>query len=386
MNLALKDIAFSPARFALTVAGVAFLITAAVGMIGLYRGIVADALMIVDSVGADLWVVQGERNGPFSEASSIPANLDRRVEGVPGVASVRRFIQISQQFDHRGRSMRASIVGIDRPGDDGAWISLLAGRRLAAGHYEAIVDESVGLSVGDTVRLARDDYTIVGVSRGMVDMSGDGMMFVTINDAMTIAARRTGEEARLARARAVAQGLPALAGESPQAGKVSAVLVRLRAGADPAAVAARIAAWGDVSVLSRQDQRDLLLNERLWRLRVQILAFTVVLLVVMTIVISLIIYTMTIEKLHQIAMLKLMGARSRMIVMMIAQQAALIGLTGYAAGLAVAALVFPYFPRRVAMEANDLGALLLAVAVIVSAASLVGIHRALQVRAQEVLA
>ncbi|WMS43887.1 FtsX-like permease family protein [Acuticoccus sp. MNP-M23] len=380
MNLALKDILHAPARFALTVACVAFLITAASGMVGLYRGIVADALLIVERVGADLWIVQKDKAGPFSERSVIPASLERRVAGLAGVSNARRFVQLSQQFAHEGHPLRAAIVGVDVSADDGDWIALSRGRMIRRGRFEAVADRSVGLSLGDRVTIAGEDYAIVGLAEGMVDLAGDGMMFLAINDVLAIAGHRTAAEIRASGHHA---GSAASKGGDPE---VAAILATLEPGADAAAVIAAMEAWGDVSVLTRDDQRRLLLDQRLWRLRVQILAFTLVLLAVTTIVVSLIVYTMTMEKLHTIAMLKLMGARRRVIAAMILQQAALIGVMGFAAGLALAAAVFPHFPRRVLIEPMDAAVLFAAVAVLAITAGLVGIRRATRVRAQDVLA
>jgi putative ABC transport system permease protein len=386
MNLAFKDVRHNFLRFLLTMAGVGFLIMASTGMIGLYRGIVEDALLVVNKIGADLWVVQGGRSGPFSESSAVSADMDRRVEGIAGVASVRRFVQISQQFDFEGRDLRASITGLDFPKDRGEWVQLQEGRYLNAGHFEAIADESIGLALGDQVHLGRDDFLIVGLTHGMVDASGDGLMFVTVNDAMAIARRRTSEEILLARA-AAGRTTAVNSSESsvPQDSKIAAVLVTLDKGADEKRVRTDVLAWGDANILSRADQRDLLLNQRLWRLRLQILAFTGVLLVVMAIVISLIIYMLTMEKLHQIAMLKLIGARNSVIVTMIAQQSFLIGGGALVLGLAMSQLVFPFFPRRVVIDPSDFAGLALAVGAVCTFASLLGIWRALKIRAQEVL-
>ncbi|MCM5554121.1 ABC transporter permease [Pleomorphomonas sp. NRK KF1] len=384
MNLALKDVRHNFGRFLMTVAGVAFLVTASIGMIGLYRGIVADALLVIDRIGADLWVVQGGRAGPFSESSAISSDMDRRVEGVDGAAGVRRFVQISQQFEHEGRTLRASLTGLDYPRDTGAWVPLVSGRHLANGHFEAIADASVGLVLGDVVRLGLDDFTIVGVTRGMVDISGDGLLFVTVNDAMAVAQRRTSEEVLLARG-ASGRATSGSGSSVAQDSKIAAVLVTLDPAADEAAVRRAILAWGDANVLSRADQRNLLLDQRLWRLRIQILAFTGVLLVVMAIVISLIIYMLTQEKRHQIAMLKLIGARNGVIVGMISVQAYLIGAGGLVLGLGLSNLIFPFFPRRVVIDPGDIVLLALAIAVISGFASLLGISRALKVRAQEVL-
>jgi len=385
VNLAWKDIRYSPARFLLTVFGVAFLMTAVIGMAGLYRGIVDDALLVVNRIGADLWVVQGGRAGPFAEGSAIPSQVDRRVEGVAGVGEVRRFTQFSQQFDFEGRPRRATITGLDFPKDDGAWIDLVAGRHLGRGHYEAIADASTGLALGDQVRLGLDRFTVVGLTTQMVDSAGDGLLFVTINDAVAIAQRRTSEEVLLARARRgdqrVVSGEPSVAQDS----KIAAVLVELAPAADPAAVRAAVERWGDVSILSAEQQRDLLLNARLWKLRVQILAFTVLVVVITCIVVSLIIYTMTIEKLHQIALLKLIGARNSVIVAMIGQQAAMIGAFGFALAVAVSAVIFPFFPRRIVITPVDLGLLLCIDAAICAVGSWVGVARALKVNAREVL-
>lgn len=388
MNLAIKDIRFNLARFALTALGIGFLLMGAIGALGLYRGIVADALLVIENVGADLWVVQGERVGPFAEGSSISSTMDRRVEGVEGIASVRRFVQFSQQFAFEGKTRRATITGLDYPKDDGAWFDVIAGHHLKASHFQAIADDSIGLPLGATVRLAKDDYRIVGLTHGLVDSAGDGLMFVSINDAMAIASRRPGEQVLLAREAAgntARQGDSATQSSVPQDSKIAAVLVSLAPGADAARVKASILAWGDTNVLSGAEQRDLLLNQRLWRLRVQILAFSSVLLLVTTIVISLIIYTLTMEKLHQIALLKLLGARNSAIIAMILQQAALIGFFGFGLAMLLSHLTFPNFPRRIVMLPQDLGMLFAILCVICLVASWFGIAQALKVRAQEVL-
>lgn len=117
----------------------------------------------------------------------------------------------------------------------------------------------------------------------------------------------------------------------------------------------------------------------------QILAFTGVLLVVTGIVVFLIIYMLTMENLHEIAMLKLIGADNSVIIVMIAQQAFLIGASGLGLGPALSRLVFPFFPRKVLILPGDVALLGIAVAVICAFASLLGISRALKVRAQEVL-
>jgi putative ABC transport system permease protein len=380
MNLALKDIRHNLLRFILAALGVGLLMSATIGMSGLYRGIVFEAMLIVNSVGADLWVVEGGRFGPFAEPSAVPGNLDRRVEGVSGVESTRRFIQYNQQFDINGKSMRVAVTSVDFPRDGGDWIPLIAGRHFQASRFEAIADVSLGLAVDDRLKLGREIYTIVGVSRGQVDMAGDGMLFVSIADAQQINRMLPSEAILLNRA---AKGRSRMGGG--EGGSVAAVMVKLKPGADAEAVRETIMRWGDVEVLTRQDQQTMLLDSRLWRLRIQILAFTAMTLVVCGTVIALTIYTMTLEKISQIALLKLIGARDWVIVKLIAQQSLMIGAIGFVFGLVDSVLLYPHFPRKVLMLPTDLAVLGGVLIVISLLASFFAIRRALSVRAQEVL-
>ncbi|WP_217632160.1 ABC transporter permease [Rubrimonas cliftonensis] len=287
-------------------------------------------------------------------------------------------MQSDQQIVHEGARKRATVVGLDYPTDAGGWVTLARGRPLATGRQEVIADESLGLAIGDRIELARDRYEVVGLARGMVSAMGDGLIFVSINDALDITRRKASEEIRLGRA---AAGLD----EVPSDSKIAAIIVDLEPGADKAALVRAVASWGDANILSTAEQRDLFLNQRLWRLRVQVLAFTAVLLVVTAVVMSLIVYTMTLEKLPQISLLKLIGARDRHIYGLIVQQALMIGLGGYALGVAVAYLVFPLFPRRIVLDPLDLAAMLGVVLVIGLAAAQLGVRRAMQAKPQDVL-
>jgi hypothetical protein len=72
MNLASKDIRHNVGRFALTTLGVGMLLMVVMGMGGIYQGIVEDATLLIDRIGADLWIVQRHTRGPFAEVSRVP--------------------------------------------------------------------------------------------------------------------------------------------------------------------------------------------------------------------------------------------------------------------------------------------------------------------------
>ena len=89
MNLALKDIRHNLGRFALTTVGVGLLLMVVMGMGGIYRGVIEDATLLMDRVGADRWVFQRSTRGPSPEISRVPPNLVNHLQAVPGVRRVR---------------------------------------------------------------------------------------------------------------------------------------------------------------------------------------------------------------------------------------------------------------------------------------------------------
>lgn len=403
MNLAAKDIRHNFGRFALTTIGIGLLLMIVMGMGGIYRGLIREATLLVENIGADLWVVQTGTRGPFAEISRVPSNLEDRTRAVPGVATARRFVSHTIQRDDHGMPLRVVVQGLSWPEDRGDWVPLVAGRALRQAHYEMIADQSLRLSIGQQLKLGRDVYEVVGITSGMVGSGGDGLGFFTVADAESIQFELSGEALRLdrearrarvesvdlgqtqpllvERARGPAGGVPALG--PPQ---VSAVMLTVAPGADPAAVAEAIAKWPDVTVYTRQQQIDLLLSGMVERARRQLGLFRVLLVVISTIIMALILYTLTMDKLHDIAMLKLMGARNRVIVGLILQQALLIGALGYGLAYWLGTQAFPKFPRLVVIEGGDLLMLGLVVLGISVLASLVGIIKAMRVEPNKVVA
>ena len=171
MNLAVRDIRHNSGRFAFTTVGIGLLLMIVMGMGGIYRGLIFEATLLVDRVGADLWVVQGNTRGPFAEISRLPANLEDRVRAVPGVAGARRFVSHTIQREHQGRPLRMVVQGLSWPEDKGEWVPLVTGRPLGQAHYEMIADRSLGLPAAwqalaaarppDAVPIHEGDTTIV---------------------------------------------------------------------------------------------------------------------------------------------------------------------------------------------------------------------------------
>jgi putative ABC transport system permease protein len=246
-------------------------------------------------------------------------------------------------------------------------------------------------------------YEVVGQTRGLVGSSGDGLAFFTVSDAQAIQFDVPGEAIRLERAArraraervdlgrlqpllldraaGLAHGIPAFA--LPQ---VSAVLVTLQPGADAEAVRGILKTWSDITVYSTFEQKQLLLSGMVDKARRQLGLFRALLIVISTIIIALIIYTLTLDKIRDIALLKLIGARNRVIGGLILQQALFMGAGGFGLAWWLGQLVFPHFPRLVLLETTDLISLGVTVLAISTLASVLGIWKALGVEPNTVLA
>ncbi len=402
MNLAVKDIRHNLGRFALTGIGIGMLLMIVMGMLGIYRGLIQDATLLIDRIGADLWVVQLHTRGPFAEVSRVPRNLVDRVASVPGVRNAREFVYHTIQRERDGRPLRLGVLGLSWPEDKGQWLPLIAGRPLAQAHFEMIADQKLGLRLGERMRLGKDTYTVVGITRGMVTSGGDGLAAFSLMDAQAIqfdlpaeavrlerAARRARTSASdigatqplvLERASGASAAIPAL---GPPV--LSAVMASLSPGVDAESVQQVLSGWSDVSVFSREEQQRLMLEGAVEMARRQIGLFTALLTVISAIIMALILYTLTMEKVHSIALLKLIGARNRVILGMILQQAVFLGAIGYGLAYAVGRQVFPRVPRRVVVLPEDLLLLAAVVAGISVAASLLGMWKALRVDPNEAL-
>jgi putative ABC transport system permease protein len=403
MNLASKDIRHNFGRFALTTLGVGMLMMVVMGMGGIYRGLVEDATLLIDRVGTDLWIVQRDTRGPFAEVSRVPPNLSHRALAVPGVQSTREFAYHTIQRERNGKPLRIAVLGLGWPTDRGEWVPLTAGRPLAAGHFEMIADASLGLALGETIQLGKETYRVVGLTSSMISSSGDGLAFFTISDAQAIQFDNPGEAVRLERAAREARGArselglkqPPLieqasrpSGELPAIARppLSAVMVTVAPGANVNRVADIISGWGDVSVFDQDAQREFLLKGTVEKSRRQIGLFRVLLTVIAAIIMALILYTLTLDKVHSIALLKLIGAPNTVILGMIVQQALVLGMAGLGIGYLVGLKVFPMFPRRVILTRDDLFQLAMIVLAISVASSALGIWKAMRVSPNEALA
>jgi len=397
ISLAGRDIRHAWGKFVFTGLGLGLLIGVTLTMAGVYRGMVDDAKVLLDNSRADLWVVQQGTLGPYAEPSSLPDDLYRGILGMPGVARAANVTYLTMQVGRGERDVRAMVVGVvpGGPGEPGQPGYLIAGRHITRSHYEAVADAASGLAIGDRIRIRRNQYLVVGLTRRMVSSGGDPMVFIPLkdaqeaqflkdNDALVQQRRRTAANPAFNRP-SVPGLLEAVVASQNTNSSVNAVLVQVREGASPEEVAAAIRRWKRLEVYTRAQMEEILIGKLIATSSRQIGMFLVILAIVSAAIVAFIIYTLTLGKIREIAVLKLLGTRNRTIAGMILQQALALGVLGFVVGKIAATFWAPAFPKYVLLVPGDAARGFVAVVVICVLSSVLAIRAALRVDPAEAI-
>lgn len=397
ISLAGRDILHAWGKFVFTGFGLGLLIGVTFVMTGVYRGMVDDGRALLDNSGADLWVVQQDTLGPYAEPSSLNDDIYRSLLAMPAIAEAVNVTYWTMQVRKGNSDVRAMVVGIT-PSEVGApgWPPyLVAGRHITRTHYEAVADIATGFKLGDSLTIRRNYFTVVGLTRRMVSSSGDPMVFIPLKDAQEAQFLKDNDAIWQSRRRIRINpalnrpGVPGLldaviASQSTNS-FVNAVLVTLKPGYAPEEVAESIRRWKRLTVSTRSQMEEILVGKLIATSAEQIGMLLVLLAIVSAAIVAFIIYTLTMDKIREIAVLKLIGTRNRTIAAMILQQALALGVIGFVVGKITATFAAPLFPKYVLLLPLDSVAGFFAVLVICILASVLAIRMALKVDPAEAI-
>jgi len=378
INLAYKDIKHSFNKFIITAISVGILFGIVIIMIGVYRGMIFDAKELVKDINADLWVVQQDTYGPFAETSRIHEDVKDLISYQKGVKYAEALTFQNLQMQNSYGSFKVMLVGYDPFGKILPFkkSKLIAGRPLNKEHYEIVVSAKTHYKLGEKIKLGRDYYTVVGITKNTVSNGGDYLMFVSLKDAEILQFTYTNERIRSDEARGIKGGNPHL---------VNAVVAKLKAGYNPKQVAKNIADSTHKTVFTNKEEIKLLLERVIKKAAKQIGMFTVILIIVSIAIIALIIYTMTLEKIKEISILKLIGISNFEIVKMIMQETLLLGILAFISGNIFAHSIADKFPKRVVLEIPDAWSLFGVVIVASVFASVFGVYKVLKTDPSEAI-
>ena len=368
INLAQKDVSHSLGKFLVTAMGVGLLLGIVIVMIGIYRGMIVEAEVLINDINADLWIVQESTLGPFAEASRVHEDLKDSIRVIEGIKNAEALTFQNIQLPSPLKPTRVVAVGFDPHGSFNPINAqrIIEGRDLQRSHYEIVISDNVGFSLEDTIRLGRDDYTVVGITHGSVSSGGDPLVYVSLKDAQELQFLYTNNRIRNDRDRGI---------KNNDSHMVNAIVARAKKGYSVDNIAKELQRFKHKSVFTQTQQHEILTKNLIEKSSKQIGMFAIILIIVSTIIISLIIYTMTLEKMKEIAIMKLIGIPNSMIIKMVVQETILLGLLAFSFGATFANLTYDKFPKKVVLEVPDTLALFVVILLTSILASFIGVKK-----------
>ena len=378
INLAYKDITHSLSKFMITAISVGVLLGIVIIMIGVYRGMVFDARVLVSDIKADMWVVQQDTFGPFAENSKIHEDLQNQISYQDGVKYAEAITFQSFQMKNRYGDFKVMLIGYDPFGkiDVINRAKLIEGRVIQKQHYEIVVSQRTNYKLGEYIKLGRDRFKVVGITKDTVSNSGDYLIFTSLKDAQILQFTYTNERIRSDNNRGIKGGNPHL---------VNAIVAQVKEGYNPELVAKNIEKSTHKKVFTKAGQTRLLLEKVIKKSSKQIGLFTVILIIVSIVIIALIIYTMTLEKIKEISILKLIGISNITISKMIIQETVTLGILAFISGNIFARLIAGKFPKRIVLELGDAFSLFGIILISSVFASLFGIYKVIKTDPSEAI-
>lgn len=383
MNLALKDILHNKLRFIMTSLGLGLLLTVVMAMSGIYAGLIFEAGVLVEALGADLWVVQKDTFGPFADASKISEIYGGVLGSINGVSEYNLVsMQIIQTIVGNNKK-RLTVVGLKKE-PEAFSNKIIAGTYIKNSHYDLVADISLGLKLNDTIKLGYDNFKIVGLTSGVVNSSGEAVVFMALQDAQKIQFQKNNEAVRNDKAQLKTS---LNVNENSKADKtklekiynnhiVNAIILTTEK-TQTATVASKIKRWNYFNVFTSEEELEILTKNVIEKPKKQLGLFKTILLIAATAIVTLIVYTLTQDKIKDIATLKLIGTPVGMIIGLILNQAIAMGLIGYVIGFMIIYNTGHLFPRIVKILSVDMVTLFFIVVGMCVMASLIGIKKIL---------
>jgi putative ABC transport system permease protein len=368
IDLAKRDIEHTLGKFIVTAMGVGMLLGIVLIMIGVYRGMMVDAEILLDDISADLWIVQENTLGPFAESSRVHEDLKNIIYVVAGIDKSEAMTFQNIQLPHREKPVRVVAVGYDIYGAINPINPkrLVEGRELKNDHYEIVVTDKTGFKLDEKIQLGRNLYTVVGITHSTVSNGGDPLVYISLKDAQDLQFSYSNKEIQ----NNVARGV-----QNAETFMVNVIVARIKSGYNVDEVASDIRTWQHKSVYTAAEQKTILTKNLIEKSAKQIGLFTAILVVVSTIIIALIIYTMTLEKMKEISIMKLMGLPNSLIISMIVKETLLLGVFAFIFGNIFSHLVYDKFPKRIVLEIPDAWGLFGVIIIASILASFVGVKK-----------
>ena len=334
----LKDMQYRRARVVLTSLGITVLISLILLLGGIMNGMRIQAQQYVKSTGADIWISAEGSGGAFIgfslliEENMAPLNAARELK--EGSLSPLIFAQARPIV--RGKSTKAIVVGYmtDKYGGpkqvlDGE------GRMFKSSEFqdyrpedpiplEVIVDEKMGLEIGEQITIGTNTVKVVGKTSSLMFVLDTPLIFMDVRVAQKV-----------------------LLGNYP---RVNMMIAKANENMEPEKVAAFFDASGDIEARTMNQTLDDIIAYYVDEPMKAVQFLRVMLWIAAGLLVGMITYVTMLEKTQEIGVLKAIGASNNYVMTHLLKQVALISVVGVTIGFCLAYVFAAAAPIFVAIN------------------------------------
>jgi len=334
--LTFRDLIYRRTRFIVVIVLGAVVFALLFVMTGLVEQFNREPFDTVEAIGADSWVIPDGVAGPFTALSAAPA---ASIDAVGAENKAPVVTSRSGLVDEPGAKAEEVILVGHEVGGLGS--PPTSEGRAVTEPGEAVVDETLDLSVGDEVAISGQPFTVVGETNRTTLLAGLPVVFVALSDAqeLTFGADDV----------------------------ISGVLVEGEPSAIPPGAKAMSADEVAQSVLEPLEGAIAsidLVRALLW--------------IVAAIIVGAVVYLSALERQRDFAVLKAVGAPNKALLGSLALQAVLVALLAVGVAAVIQIFLAPQFPLAVTVPARAFWQLPLFAVVMALIAGAVGMRKVLK--------
>ena len=320
-TLFLKDMRYRQARVVLTALGITVLISLILLLGGIMNGMRIQARQYVESTGADLWISAEGSGGAFIGFSLVVeeymAFLNAGQGLIPNSASPLVFAQARPTV--RGKSTKAIVAGY-KLGQLGGPKRAIEGRMFTPSNfedyrpedpvpYEVVVDEKMGLEIGEQITLGDEKVRVVGKTSSLMFVLDTPLLFMDVR---------------------IAQKL--LLGNTPH---VNMMLAKVNENFPIPEVATQYDEFETIETRTLRQTVGNIIEYYVDEPMKAVQFLRVMLWLAAGILVGMITYVTMLEKTQEIGVLKAIGAANRYVMSLLLKQVALMSAVGVILGLAL---------------------------------------------------
>ncbi|MBI2415756.1 MAG: ABC transporter permease [Candidatus Kerfeldbacteria bacterium] len=169
ISLAQKNLFHEPARLLISVSGVTFAVFLIMILLGLYRGWSETLSEYIHNVDAQVWVMQQGSIDMSHSISLLPNQTADQLKQIKGVEAVHYLIGNRIVITLHDDEVSTRVIGFDTTDQIGKPVSIVAGEAIPA-EGEIVIDQLVhdnhDVNIGDTIDLNSTPFTVIGISAG----------------------------------------------------------------------------------------------------------------------------------------------------------------------------------------------------------------------------